>query len=88
METVIVVSAVLYWTFAVVVIVKGLSAYDSFDLPFVCGLIAVSVFWPVTAIVAGVVLFYSSIVASAEQIRKDLHNRKILSEFEKWLQQR
>ena len=88
MEIYIVVGAVLYWTFAVVVVAKGLSAYDTFDVRFVAGIIAASVFWPITAIVAGVIVTYSCLVASTKQIKQDLHNRKVLGEFERWLEGR
>lgn len=78
----------IWWTFAVFVfsVVINQLTVDSFQDVFLA--VGFSVFWPVTAVLALVGIIYSSVVKSAEVIRADLHNRKLLHEFDRWYKSR
>jgi len=80
--------AILWWTFAVIVFTR-LEAQNSLenvrDRAMCIGL---AVFWPIVAVCVFPVLVYQSFVASAAQIRSDLKNRGVLREFEQWLEDR
>lgn len=85
METLIYVLsfAVFYWTFMVAVIaILHDQVNNTRDMFYVVG---VSAIWPILGIVMLVGLPYGAVVASTKRIRADLHNRKLLREFEVWL---
>lgn len=87
MSAAILLAAAIWWTFAVIVWVQLIydSGRDAKDKALSLGL---AVFWPIVAIGVVPALIYTSYVASADKIRTDLHNRKLLGEFEAWLKQR
>ena len=83
----ILLAAAIWWTFAVIVWVQLIydSGRDTKDKALSLGL---AVFWPAVAIGVIPALIYTSCVASADTIRTDLRNRKLLGEFEDWLKKR
>jgi hypothetical protein len=84
----LVLAAIVWWTFAVAVLAIVVAASDittNKDVAFVVGL---SVFWPVTASLAIPALIYQAAVAGTQRIRIDLRNRGVLREFEDWLRNR
>jgi hypothetical protein len=84
----LVLAAIVWWTFAVALLAIIVAASDittSKDVAFVVGL---SVFWPVTASLAIPALIYQATVAGTQRIRIDLKNRGVLLEFEDWLRNR
>jgi len=87
MNVFILLAAVIWWTFAVVIWVQLIqdSCRDTKDRLLCVGL---AVFWPAVAIGVVPALIYQSYVASTARIRADLRNRKLLGEFEDWLKQR
>lgn len=88
MDVLIVVSAVAWWTFAVVVLMIIANTSDFDDYKSLAFAIAMAVFWPITAVIVVPALIYQALVASASRIRIDLRNRGILREFEDWLKTR
>ena len=88
MENIIysIVAAAFYWTFMVATIAVLSHRVDNTrDVMLVVG---IAVTWPLFAIVALVALPYGAAVASTKRIRIDLHNRKLLREFETWIRER
>lgn len=79
------IAAMLWWTFAVVVMALLVSATDVEKPVDMFLIIGMAVFWPITAILAIIASIYRSIVASAKQIRVDLRNRELLRKFEEWV---
>jgi hypothetical protein len=75
----------VWWTFAVVVIMLVAAYSDINDSTSLALAMVMSVFWPLTAVLFLPALLYQGAVASAARIRGDLHNRKLLREFDKWL---
>lgn len=88
MDVFIIVSAVVWWTFAVVVIMIIANTSDFDDYKSLAFAIGFAVFWPLTAVIVVPALIYQALVASASRIRIDLKNRGILREFEDWLKTR
>jgi hypothetical protein len=88
MDVLIVVSAVAWWTFAVVVLMIIANNSDFDDAKSLACAIGFAVFWPITAVIVVPALIYQAFVASASRIRIDLKNRGILREFEDWLKTR
>lgn len=87
MENIIyaIIAAAFYWTFMVATIaVLANQVNNTRDVMWVVG---VAIIWPVFAVVAMVALPYGAVVASSKRIRADLHNRKLLREFETWLRE-
>jgi hypothetical protein len=80
-ETLIIVLAVLYWTFAVAVLQV---LRDEPKEQFWFG-IGVAIMWPILIPVIAVALPYRAVVRSAKTIRSDLRNRKLLAEFDEFL---
>jgi len=74
----------VYWTFAVLVIVLISNSYDLKGKDFTLSL-TMAVFWPLTVLIGIPMLIYSASVASTKRLRADLKNRRILRAFEKWL---
>lgn len=87
MNAAILLAAAIWWTFAVVlgVLLINDCSRDIKDRAVCIGL---SVFWPAVAIGVIPALIYQAYAASADKIRTDLRNRKLLGEFEDWLKQR
>jgi hypothetical protein len=87
MNVFILLAAAIWWTLAVVLWVQLISdsGRDTKDRAIAIGL---AVFWPAVAIGVIPALIYLAYVASADKIRTDLRNRKLLGEFEDWLKQR
>jgi len=88
MENIIyaIIAAAFYWTFmvaATAILANQVSGVR--DAAWVMG---VAILWPLFVIVAMVALPYGALVASTKRIRVDLHNRKLLREFETWLRER
>ena len=87
MNVFILLAAAIWWTLAVVLWVQLISdsGRDTKDRAVAIGL---AVFWPAVAIGVIPALIYLAYVASADKIRTDLRNRRLLGEFEDWLKQR
>jgi hypothetical protein len=87
MNVYILLAAAIWWTLAVVLWVQLIHDWgrDTKDRAIAIGL---AVFWPAVAIGVIPALIYLAYVASADKIRTDLRNRKLLGEFEDWLRQR
>ena len=79
-ETIIIVGAVLYWTFAVVALVAldrvCVSAFER---------TAVSVFWPISAVLGILVIMANLPFRTVKNIRIRLENRGLLREFDAWI---
>lgn len=88
MDIVVVVSIIAYWTLAVVFASAILFNTDSDSWKTAAIIIGFSVWWPITALMALVFIVYDAFVKSAKRIKIDLHNRKLLREFEQWLKER
>jgi hypothetical protein len=86
-ELYIVAGAILYWTFAVVCIAFISDAAAREPLYIKAAAICVAVLWPLSVLIAFIAFLYRIPVASAQTIRTDLHNRKLLRKFEKWLKE-
>ena len=84
---VLILAAVVWWTFAVALVALITSNSNSADLKDVAITIGLSVFWPVTATLALPAIIYQAVVASTRRIRIDLRNRGVLREFETWLRE-
>lgn len=81
-----IIAVAFYWTFMVATIaVLANRVNDTRDVMWVTGIAAI---WPLFALVAMVALPYGALVASTKRIRTDLHNRKLLREFETWIRER
>lgn len=83
-EYIIILCAVLYWTTAVVFltlcVVEGdVSRYD---------MLALSVFWPFTAVFAIIAVTYRMCLRSSAAIRQDLKNKGLLEDFYKFLDEK
>lgn len=85
---VLILAAIVWWTFAVAVVALVASHSDITDLKDVAFAVGLSVFWPVTAALVLPALIYQAAVASTRRIRVDLQNRGVLREFEDWLRER
>lgn len=88
MENIIyaIIAAAFYWTFMVATIaVLANQVSSARDAAWVTGIAAI---WPLFALVAMVALPYGALVASTKRIRTDLHNRRLLREFETWIRER
>jgi hypothetical protein len=87
MNVFILLAAAIWWTLVVVLWVQLINdcGRDIKDRAIVIGL---SVFWPAVAIGVIPALIYLAYAASADKIRTDLRNRRLLGEFEDWLKQR
>jgi hypothetical protein len=87
MNVFILLAAAIWWTLAVVLWVQLINdcGRDTKDRAVAIGL---AVFWPAVAIGVIPALIYLAYVASADKIRTDLRNRRLLGEFEDWLKQR
>jgi hypothetical protein len=88
MDVLIIVSAVAWWTFAVVVLMIIANSSDIADAKSLAFAIGFAVFWPLTAVIVVPALIYQALVAGTTRIRADLKNRGILREFEDWLKTR
>lgn len=84
----LIVAAVVWWTFAVVAIMLIVLQSDVRDLKDVAFAIGLSVFWPLTAAFILPVVIYQASVSSASRIRADLRNRGVLREFDNWMRER
>jgi len=80
-ENLIIVFAVLYWTFAVAV----LALLHEADKKQLWPSVVVAIMWPILIPVIAVALPYRAVVRSAKTIRADLRNRKLLAEFDEFL---
>lgn len=87
MNTYILLAATIWWTLAVVLWAMLISDCSR-DIKDRAVCIGLAVFWPAVAIGVIPLLIYQAYVASADEIRTDLRNRKLLDEFEDWLKQR
>lgn len=87
MNAAILLSAAIWWGFAVVVWVHITHDTDR-NMKDMALCVGLSIFWPVVAIGVIPVLVYTSYVASTARLKADLRNRKLLGEFEAWLKQR
>lgn len=85
---VLILAAIVWWTFAVALVALIASVSEVTDMKDVAFLIGLSVFWPLTATLALPAIAYSAAVASTQRIRADLRNRGVLREFETWLRER
>lgn len=85
---VLILAAIVWWTFAVALVALIASRSDITDMTDVAFTIGLSVFWPVTATLALPVIAYSATVAGTQRIRIDLRNRGVMREFETWLRER
>ena len=83
-ETLIIVFAVLYWTFAVAV----LALLKDADKTQLWASVVAAIMWPLLIPVIAVMLPYRAVVISAKTIRDDLRNRKLLAEFVEFLKAR
>lgn len=82
MNAELLIAIAVWWTFAVacVAIIVAESGRDHFWIT-----VAVSVFWPITAIVLAVVMLWHVPFRTAKAIRRDIRNRGLSREFEAWL---
>ena len=84
--------AVLYWTFAIAVFAifaaLVVAEHSGLGVKDFLLILVVAVFWPFAVIAAIPIYVYQATVASTKRIRTDLHNRKLLREFENWLKNR
>lgn len=78
---IIIVLAVLYWTFSVVAL-AFLTQVESEHLWLT---VAVAILWPMLIPVGLIAVPYRMIVQSSSAIRTDLRNRKLLREFDEFL---
>lgn len=85
---VLILAAIVWWTFAVALVALIASHSDITDMKDIALTICLSVFWPVTATLALPAIVYQAAVASTSRIRIDLRNRGVLREFETWLRER
>ena len=85
---VLILAAVVWWTFAVAVVALVASHSDITDLKDVAFSVGLAVFWPVTAALILPMIVYQAVEASSSRIRVDLKNRGVLNEFEDWLWER
>lgn len=85
MDIWIIVAIITYWTFAVACAAVLASTAD--DVRGVVWCVGASAVWPLLAVIAIVGVPYLAIVTSAERIRTDLHNRKLLRKFDQWLKE-
>jgi hypothetical protein len=72
----------VYWSFAVVVFVALRETTETREL------LAAATFWPIVSVVGIVVLLWRIPFKTAKAIRVDLRNRKLIKEFEQWLDER
>ena len=87
MENIIyaIIAAAFYWTFMVAAIaVLANHVSSARDAAWVMG---IAILWPLFVLVAMVAIPYGALVSSTKRIRTDLHNRKLLREFETWLRE-
>ena len=87
MNAYILLAAAIWWTLAVVLWALLISDCSR-DIKDRAVCIGLSMFWPAVAIGVIPALIYQAYVPSADKIRTDLRNRKLLDEFEDWLKQR
>lgn len=85
---VLILAAVVWWTFAIAVVALVASHSDITDLKDVAFSVGLAVFWPVTATLILPMIVYQAVAASSSRIRVDLKNRGVLNEFEDWLRER
>jgi hypothetical protein len=81
----IIVVMVLYWTFAVACLAIFASINERYDGKTIAFCVGASFLWPLVAVIVLIALPYMALVASTKRIRVDLHNRKLLREFNEWL---
>ena len=88
MENIIyaIVAAAFYWTFMIAAV--AILAQHVTEPKRIWWVIGIAATWPLFAIATMVALPYGSLVASTKRIRVDLHNRKLLREFEDWIRER
>jgi len=82
--SILAVIGVLYWTFAVVVLLLVLNKEDS---PTKME-IATALLWPVLIPVGLVIIPYRMVFKSIEAIKADLKNKKLLKEFNEFLKEK
>jgi uncharacterized integral membrane protein len=80
--------AMLWWTIAVVLIICFIMADTQANNKEIILAFAGCLSWPVLLPFVLVGLLYQALVASAKQIRTDIKNRKLLKEFEEFLEER
>jgi hypothetical protein len=85
---VLILAAVVWWTFAVVILMTVVNASDIDNIKDLAISIGLAVFWPLTAVMVVPFIIYQAAVASTSRIRVDLKNRGVLREFEAWLRER
>ncbi len=72
-----------YWTFAVSVLAIAAQHQDVDWFTIGCAAL-----WPLVAVFVLVALPYRALVRSTKAIRNDLHNRKLMKEFNEFLKER
>ncbi|MDE4176373.1 hypothetical protein PXK01_19630 [Phaeobacter sp. PT47_59] len=77
-------AALIWWTLAVVIFVTLADQRDS----HIQEVIAVAAMWPIFTAVWVPVLLWRIPFRTAKAIRTDLRNRKLLGEFNEWLERR
>ena len=73
-----------WWTFAVVSFALMVSTGGTISVKDAVG----CALWPLLLVPVLVTFTYWACVKSTKQLRADLHNRKLLREFEQWLSNR
>lgn len=86
MEIYVIAGGIAYWTFAVAC--AAILASTSNNMKDVVTIIGVSAIWPVLAVGALILGLYRLPFKTAETIRTDLHNRRLMREFYSWLDER
>lgn len=73
-----------WWTFAVVSFSLLVSTGDRVSVKDAIG----CALWPLLLLPVLIMLTYWACIKSTAQLKADLHNRKLLREFEQWLKDR
>lgn len=74
---------VVWWTVAVVVFSNAFDTEN--DILYV---ITLAVFWPAFAVMGMTIVLWRIPFKSTKAIKVDLYNRKLMREFERWLDER
>jgi hypothetical protein len=82
----LIIVAVLWWTFSVVLFAWIVSDTSHNGFIAWAKTITLAIAWPLFAPFVVIALIYQGLVVSTSQLRKDLDNRKLLREFEDWLE--
>jgi hypothetical protein len=84
----LIIVAVLWWTFSVILFTQIVheSAHDS--IKSWMETIAMVTLWPLFVPLVTIGMLYEALRVTGEKVRNDLHNRKLLREFEDWLKTR